>query len=194
MRLQTLALWANRKVGEMENVKGIRWADPAPWTMTLGGLLPLWLLSLSITAEGFPRPPISSEMAITFLVTAMVASIVLIWKRGMTIELLLYSLFPFLLLFTFDEVSTTYKTPFITFCALILTAGVVGYQRIRSARWRWFILLCAAVVTLVMALHAANSFWHMAGDLGYEECFPDAHGCAPLTGQETPWWALFFSL
>jgi len=47
---------------------------------------------------------------------------------------------------------------------------------------------------LVMASRVRNTFWHMAGDLGYEECFPDEQGCAPLTGQEIPWWALFFSL
>lgn len=178
----------------MENVKEIRWADPASWIMTFGSLLPLWLLSLSIMAEGFPRPPISREVAITSFVTAIVASIVLMWKRWMTIELLLYSLFPFLLLSTFDEISTTYKTPFIILCTLILTAGAVGYQRICSSRLRrWLILLAVAIITLLAALHAADSFWGLASDLGYERCFPDAHGCAPLTGQETPWWMLFFS-
>jgi len=178
----------------MENVKEIRWARLASWIMTLGNLLPLWLLSFVIMAEGFPRPPISREVTVASLVTAIVASIVLTWKRWMTIELLLYSLFPFLLLFTFDEISTTYKTPFIILCTLILTAGVVGYQRIRSSRQRrCLVLLAAAAVTLFAAAHAANSFWSMASDLGYEQCFPDAHGCAPLTGQETPWWILFFS-
>ena len=179
----------------MENVKEIRWADPASWIMTLGSLLPLWLLSLSIMAEGFPRPPISSEVATTSFLTAIVASIVLMWKRWMTIGLLLYSLFPFLLLFTFDEISTTYKTPFIILCTLILTAGVVGHQRIRSsALRRWLILLAVAIVALFAASHASSSFWDMVGDLGYEQCFPDAHGCPPLTGHETPWWILFFSL
>jgi formate hydrogenlyase subunit 3/multisubunit Na+/H+ antiporter MnhD subunit len=179
----------------MENVKETQWADPASWIMTLGGLLPLWLLSLSIMAEGFPRPPISREVAVSSFVTAIIVSIVLMWKRWMTIELLLYSLFPFLLLSTFDEISTTYKTPFIILCTLILTAGVVGYQRIRSSRLRrWPILLVVAVITWFAALHATDSFWGMASDLGYEQCFPDAHGCAPLTGQETPWWILFFSL
>jgi hypothetical protein len=177
----------------MENLKDIRWAEPAPWIMTLGSLLPLWLLSFVIMAEGFPRPPISSQVTIASFVTAIVASIVLVWKRWMTAELLLYSLFPFVLLSAFDEISTTYKTPFIVLCALILTAGAVVYQSIRLPRQvRWPILLAAAAVMLFAAAHAAAGFWNMASDLGYEQCFPDAYGCAPLTGQETPWWVLFF--
>jgi hypothetical protein len=144
--------------------------------------------------EGFPRPPISIELAIISFVLAITVSIVLLWKRWMTIELILYSLFPFHLLYTFDEISTTYKTPFIILCTLSLTVGIVGYQHNRSAWWRWLILLFTAIVTWMMAWHAAFSFWQMASDLGYIRCFPDAHGCALLTGQETPWWILFFSL
>jgi len=179
----------------MENAKEIRRAAPVSWIMTLGSLLPIWLLSLSIMVEGFPRPPITKEVAIALFVTFIVANIVLIWKRWMTIELLLYSLFPFLLLYTFDEISTTYKIPFIILCSLILTAGAVAYQRIRSSRQqRCLILLIVTIVTLFAALHAADNFWGMVSDLGYEQCIPDAHGCAPLTGQETPWWILFFGL
>lgn len=178
----------------MENVKEIRWADPRSWSTPLASLLPVWLLSFAIMAEGFPRPPISIELASISFILAISVSIVLLWKRWMTVELLLYSLVPFLLLYAFDEISTTYKTPFIMLCTLILTTGIVGYQRNRSAQWRWLILLSVAVVTLVMAWHATLSFWHMADDLGYDRCFPDAHGCAPLTGQETPWWILFFRL
>ena len=179
----------------MEYAKEINWADPRSWRITIASLLPLWLLSLAVMAEGFPRPLISIEVAKISLILAITASIVLLLKKGMTIELLLYSLFPFLLLYGFDEISTTYKTPFIILCALILTTGVVGYQRSRLTRLgRDFILLSTAVVTLVMAWHAAFSFWYMADDLGYVRCFPDYHGCAPLTGQETPWWLLFFSL
>jgi hypothetical protein len=119
-------------------------------------------------AEDFPRLPISIELAKTSFVLAIPVRIVLLLKRWLTIELLLYSLFPFLLLYTFDEISTTYKTPFIILCALILTAGVVGYQRNRSTRLgRGFILLFTAVVIFVMAWHATFEFWRMAGDMGY---------------------------
>lgn len=176
----------------MENTKGIRLAGPRSWQITLASLLPLCLLSVAIMVEGFPRPPVSMELAITSFVLAILASIVFLWKRWITIALLLYGLFPFLLLYTFDEISTTYKTPFIVLCALLLAAGIAGYQRSRSVRWRWLILLAAAVVTLVMAWHAAMSYWQMADDLGYVRCMPDFRDCAPLTGRETPWWVLFF--
>jgi hypothetical protein len=178
----------------MGNTKEILWADSHPWSTTLASLVPLWLLSFAIMAEGFPRPPISIELARTSFVLAITVSIVLLWKKWMTIALLLFSLFPFHLLYVFDEISTTYKTPFIILCAFILTIGMVGYQRSRSAWLRWLILLGAFVVALVMAWHATFSFWRMTDDLGYVRCFPDAQGCAPLTGQETPWWVLFLSL
>jgi hypothetical protein len=179
----------------MGNVDRIRITHPRPWSTTLASLLPLWLLSLSIMAEGSPRPPISGGVVITAFVTAIVASILLTCKRWMTVELLLYSLHPLLLLYAFDEISTAYKTPFIIVCALILTAGAVGYQRHRSPRrLLWLILLAGAIAASVVALHSANSFWGMVSDLGCERCFPDASGCAPVAGRGTPRWVLVFSL
>jgi len=178
----------------MVTIKETRWAIPSSWSGTLVSLLPLWLLSVAITAEGFPSPPVPIALAITSFVLAIASSMVMLWKRWMTVELALYYLVPFILLFTFDEISTSYKTPFIILCALILTAGIVRYQHSRSALWRWLILLSAAVATVVMARHATVSFWHMVGDLGFVECFPDYQGCAPLTGKEIPWWILFFRL
>ena len=178
----------------MDYVKEICWADPRSWSTTLASLLPLWLLSLVVMAVGFPRAPISIEVAKTSFVLAITASIVLLLKRWMTIELLLYSHFPFLLLSTFDEISSTYKTPFIILCALILTAGVIGYQRRSSTRLgRGLILLFIAVVTFVIAWDATLSSWRMADDLSYVRCFSDYQGCTPLTGRETPCWILFFS-
>ena len=179
----------------MENVREIRWENLRSWRMTLANLFPLWLISFAVMAEGFPSPPISIELAKILFVLAIVAGIVLRWKRWMTLEFLMYSvLIPFSFLYVFDEISTTYKTPFIILSALILTAGLVSYQRSRIPRLgRILILLLTAVVAYAMAWNAALNFWQMAGDLGYVRCFPDAHGCAPLTGQETPWWVLFFT-
>jgi hypothetical protein len=179
---------------DMENMEANRWATPRSWCITVVSLLPLWLLSLAIMVEGFPPPPISGELAITAFVLAIAVSIVLLWKRWMTVELVLYSFFPFYLLYAFDEISTTYKTPFIILCALILTIGVIGYQRSRLTRFvRVLVLLLIVFVTYALAWNAALNFWQMASDLGYVHCFPDAHGCAPLTGHETPWWVLFFT-
>lgn len=183
------------KFMEMGSMKEIRKTIPHSWGVTLASLLPLWLLSLSIMVEGFPRPPISMEVAIAAFATAIAASSVLLWKKWLTAELLLYSLFPFLLMFIFDEISTAYKTPFIILCTLILTAGLVAYQRSRSSRLlRGFILYIVAILTMFTVSHIADNFWGMASELGYEECFPDGHGCAFLTRQETPWWLLLFSL
>lgn len=178
----------------MESLKDVPSTSPRSWGIIFASLLPLWLLSLSIMAEGFPPPPISREVAVASFITAIVAGIVLVWRGWMPIELLLCCLYPFLLLYTLDEVSTTYKTPFIILCTLILTAGAVGYQRIRSPGLRWVFLLVVTGVALLAASNAAHNFWVMAEELGYERCFPDAYGCPPLTGQETPWWILFFRL
>jgi hypothetical protein len=156
-------------------------------------LLPLWLVALAITVEGFPRPPISLPVAMLALVLAMGFSLVALWKRWMTVELVLVSFFPLLLLRTFDEISTTYKTPFILLCALVLTAGILLYQRSRALRWRWLILLAAAGLTWLLAWHATFNYWQMVADLGYERCLPDAAGCAPLAGRGRPWWALFLA-
>lgn len=187
----TIGLVARLKDVEDLNLVGQR--RPLSWPPTLASLLPLWLLALAVTAEGFPTPPISIELATISLGLAICVGIVLLWKGRMTLGLLLYSLLPFLFLPTFDEISTAYKTPFILLCTLILTAGIVGHLSSPSRNLgRWLILLSAAVVTLALAHHATSNFWDMVGDLGYVRCFPDAHGCAPLTGQETPWWILFF--
>jgi hypothetical protein len=176
----------------MDSARTIRWASPHSWSATIASLLPLWLLALAITVEGFPQPPVSIELATASIILAIVATIVALWKGWATVELLLYSLLPFLLLPAFDEISTTYKTPFIVLCTFILTVGIVGYQFNRSNRLgRWLVLLSAGAVTLMTAWHATTNYWAMASDLGYAQCFPDAHGCAPLTSQATRWWILF---
>jgi hypothetical protein len=153
------------------------------------------LLSLSIKGEGFPRPPISIEVAIIAFLSAILVSIVLLWRGWMRAELLLYSLLPAIMPYRFDEISTAYKTPFVIACASILTAGLIGYQRVPgSRRWRWLILLAAAAVFLFAVRHASNGFWDMTRELGYRQCFPDAVGCTPLKELDaTPWWSLFFA-
>jgi hypothetical protein len=177
----------------MRIAEAIRLAPPGSWPKTAASLLPLWLFSIAIMAEGFPRPPISAEAAMAVTVVALLASAVLLWKGWTTIGLLIYSLSPFLLLAIFDEISTAYKTPFIIACTLILTAGVLAYRRERTApRGRALILVAVAGLALLLASRASSRFWAMATELGYEQCFPDAHGCPPLTPQATPWWGLFF--
>jgi hypothetical protein len=177
----------------MQTAQATRLTFPYAWRKTAAGLLPLWLFSVAIMAEGFPRPPISAGAATALVVMALLACPLLLWKGWATIELLIYSLSPFLLLRIFDEISTTYKTPFILMCAVILTAGALALRWDRASPLaRVLILAAVAGLALLLASHAAFRFWGVAADLGYRQCFPDAHGCAPLTAQATPWWGLFF--
>jgi hypothetical protein len=140
----------------MDKIQETRRAAPLAWVQALVSLLPLWLLSLAVMAEGFPRPPIPVQAAAALFVIAIAADSVLIWKGWMTVAAGLYSLAPLALLFVFDEISTAYKSPFIVLCALILTAGLIGCQRTRLTWLRWRILLIVALAALVAALHAAD--------------------------------------
>lgn len=178
----------------MEEAKKSRWTSTHFGVRTLACLIPLWFLSVAIMVEGFPRPPITIEAAGILLILAVIISIVLLSKGWMPLELLAYSLTPLLLAPVFDEISTTYKSPFILLCAILLSLGVVVYHFNHTHRLRVLILLAFAILTLFAASHAGGNFWKMAGDLGYVECFPDYQGCAPLTGNETPWWILFLGL
>jgi len=178
----------------MKKTMEIRWASPGTWSAILASLLPLWLFSTAITVEGFPLPPIPIELGIFAFVLAMAVSIFLLWKGWLEVDILLCSLIPFILLFKFDEISTAYKTSFILVCALILSIGLVSAQRSGSVTIRWLILLTVTVATLMLTTNAVRNYWQMASDLGYFECMPDAQGCPPLTGNETPWWVLFFGL
>lgn len=178
----------------MNTLEYVRWADPPFWKAAFANLLPLWLLSLAISVEGFPKPPVPVEVGIAAFVLAILVAIVLLWLRWLTPEVALYSLFPFTVVINFDEISTAYKTPFILLCALILSIGIFGYRYSysRSFGRGWLILLTVFIATLFLASNAAHNYWQMTSDLGYVECMPDYTGCAPLTGNETPWWVLFF--
>jgi len=180
----------------MEIIKKFQWFPEDSWLATLASLLPLWLWSLAITVEGFPKPPVPVEVGIASFWLAIVVSIVLLWKRWLPPDVLLVSLVPFVFIFNFDEISTRYKTPFILLCALILSIGMVVAQRNSSLTVRWLLLLFVTIAVLVFSSNAAQNYWHMAGELGHFEfgCFPDAFGCPPLTGNETPWWILFFGI
>ena len=163
------------------------------WIAILITLLPLWLFSVAILTEGFPEPPISLTLALVAFVLAIAIGIVLVSVRWLKLDLILYSLFPLVLLYIFDEVATSYKTPFILVCALILSLGVVSAQRSNSEKMRWRIWLVVNIVVWVLASHALQAYWHMIDGLVFSDCFPYMRGCLPLAGTEVPWWVLFFS-
>lgn len=153
----------------MEGIIRMRRIEPPAWARNLAPLLPLWLIAISI-------------------------SMGLIFVGWMPVEIIPYSLVPLVLLSAFDEISASYKTPFIRRCALILTAGLFAFQRSHTTAWRMLILALSAAIPLLMAAHAVSACREMAKDLGYGRRLPDAHGCPPLTEDATAWWALFFKL
>jgi hypothetical protein len=173
----------------MEKTDEIRLADRSPWITTLVSLTPLWLLSVALMAEGFPHPPIPIGLAFASFVCAITANVVLLWKRWMAIELVLYSLIPFVLLFTFDEISTTYKTLYIILVATILSAGILGFQRSRSVRLRWLFLLVAAGLTWIWASNASANYWELVNKLGNAGCYP---ACLPPLELGHFWRTIFF--
>jgi hypothetical protein len=178
----------------MQTIRKIGWADLGSWPAAVASLLPLWLVSLAVSAEGFPRPVISISMAVTFLVLALGVSILLMWKGWLTFELLLLSLLPFLLIIQFDEISTSYKTPFLLLCALLLSIGFLGYQRSlsRSVGLAWLVLLLVAVVTWIFSSRAIENYWQMVGHLRFPpNCMPYTHDCPLVAGHETPWGSCF---
>jgi len=182
---------------QMEVIRKLRYINEDSWMASFISLLPLWLCSLAVTLEGFPRPPISLEIvAIASLWIVVPVSIVLLWKRWLHPDVLLVSLIPFLFVFKFDEISTRYKSPFILLCAIILSIGMLVAQRSGSLTVRWLLLLFVTVAVLVLSSNAAQNYWRMAIELGPFEfgCFPDASGCPPIPGDATPWWILFFNL
>lgn len=163
------------------------------WQLTLAWLTPLWLFLLAVMVEGFPRPPLSLAAAGAAFAIGVALSLGLLIMRRLPLEVLFYSLTPFLFLYDFDEISTTYKSPYLLACGLLLSLGLGAYQAGRFNRLvRGLILLGSAALVWLLAQHAALNFWQMADALGYLRCMPDAQGCPPLTGQETPWWRLFF--
>lgn len=168
----------------MEAIKTFRQAELGSWRATVASLLPLWLVTLAFTYGGYPA-----------FILAMVVSLILLWKIWMTAELALYSFLPVMFVFFFEEVDASYKIPFALLCTLVLTFGVIGYQRslTRSLTLAWFILLLVAITTWALASHASQNYWQFACVSGCFECSPGAPGC-PASGELTPWWIVFFGI
>jgi len=157
----------------------------------LSNLLPLWLFSITITVEGFPDPPIILRVAFACFGVGCLIFIALIFKKWIPLEISLLSFFPFILLYDFDEISTSYKTPFILGCAFFLSLGIVSYHIINKSRLiQLGILFAPIVITTLAAYNGSQGFWDLTSELGVERCFLDAYGCPKLTGNEMPWWQM----
>lgn len=166
------------------------------WLVTLACCLPLWLFALAVASEGFPRPPLPYQAGLAVFFLGIAVSVVLIVLRWLTPELILVSVLPFFFLYPLDEISTAYKTPIILACTLVLTAGIVLARSTPRRAFGLVILLVAAGLVLVMVGAAAENYWTMHGQvldsLGGGPCYMDGYGCPQFTGQETPWYLLFF--
>jgi hypothetical protein len=174
----------------METVESLERTDR--WWEILGGLLPLWMMAVAVTAEGFPHPPITVGMGLALFLGSIALSFLLIFLGWITPIRALYSLLPVVLIFPFDEMSTAYKTPFILAFAAILTVGALICQLIRKGPWGELVLIIVGALALVAASHAAGRYWDWALSLGFGECMPDLPPCPSLAGLGMPWWRLFF--
>jgi hypothetical protein len=132
-----------------------------------------------------------------FFLLSIAVMILLLWIRWFTFDLIFYSFFPIIPIFIFEEISPSYKTPFILLCTLLLTIGIVGYRfslHKYTLGLGWLILLVVFIGTWMLASNANQNYRQMVGDLGYG-CDPYKSGCpAPLPAKATPWWVLFFRL
>ena len=161
------------KDGYMKTIPKIEWEELGSWRATLASLLPLWLFFFFYTNISGSILEILEIIAFFLIVPVCVVSL---WKGWMTFDLLLYSFFPIAILFLFDEIDWSYRISILLFCTLILTVGIVGYQRSLnkdSVTLAWLSLLLAAIAAWIFASHAVQNYWQM--------------------GNGTPWWVVVFS-
>ncbi len=183
------------EITESRNV--VRVSDHLPWLRTAALLAPLWMLALATTAEGFPDPPIAGNQALILFYAAIAAAILVTVYFRTLVELPFIILVPLSYVYLFDEITTSYKTPFIFFCTLILSLGMIAYQvlaRNRSLKVAVPVLLAAVLLTFLAAWLASRNFWAYTDSLGIERCFLDYTGCPPLPADHPAWWRFFFSV
>jgi len=176
----------------MKTIAYIRWADPPLWMSTLACSLPLWLFFFLIN-PAMPGP-LWVGWAVFYLAVAVI--ILLLWLRWLTPEIILYSFFPIIPGFLFDEMFVSYESSFYLICALLLTIGIFGYRlslQKDAIGLGWLALLVVFFGTWILASHANQHYWQMVTNLGYT-CAPGSEGCPPLAGNTTPPWLLFFKL
>jgi hypothetical protein len=127
---------------------------------------------------------------------SIAVGIALLVVRWFSAGLVLYSFLPPIILSaTFDEMSPSYEGTFVIFCALLLSAGIIGYRlslHKDAIGLSWVILSVFFIGTWILAAHANQNYWDLSSALGYgcEEGAPD---CALLSGG-VPWWRIFFGV
>ena len=168
-----------------------------PWLKTLAVLAPLWMFALAAAAEGFPDPPIPGNLARVLFYAGLAVAILVTFLFHTLIELPFIILIPALYIFEFDEITTTYKTPFILFCTLILSLGIIAFHYLvekRSLKVALPILLGVAILALLAGMLASKNFWGYTDSLGIERCFLDYTGCPALPADHPAWWRFFIGV
>ena len=161
------------KDGFMKTMPKIEWEELGSWKATIASLLPLWLFFFAYTNLSGSILEILEIIAFSLIIPVCIVSLL---KGWMTFDLLLYSFLPIPILFLFDEIDWSFRISILLFCTLILTVGIVGYQRSLnkdSVTLAWLILLLTAIATWIFASHAVQNYWKM--------------------GNEMSWWVLLFS-
>lgn len=180
-----------------QNPKVLSASAQLPWAKTAAFLAALWMIALATTAEGFPSPLIPSNLATFLFFAGLVVAIVVAVRYMAFIELPIITLIPLLYIFEFDEITTTYKTPFIIFCTLILSLGLIAYHYLaqtRSLKVALPVLLAAAVLAFLAGMVATLNFWQYTESLGVVRCFLDSTGCPPLPADHPAWWRFFIGI
>ena len=174
----------------MSIIQYFRHTKQPTWLVTLACVVPLWLLAVAIMVEGFPPPPIPLSLALFAFFSACVIAAILLWRRKTSVIFLLYCGLPFFLLYTFDEISTLYKTQYIVACTLFLTLAAVAHLRSQSPIKAWFFLLLGVVATLLAAEEIRASYWNLVSAQGLDLCYPN---CLPQLDHGNSWWRMLIS-
>jgi hypothetical protein len=153
------------------------------------------MVALAATAEGFPRPLFDMRAGVFLFCIGIATAFFLVLTSWVGPEMLLVSFVPVSFWMIFDEITTTYKTPFILLCTLILSLGVIAYHYFGENHYLKLalpILFASVVLTVFVAFHAAHNYWIYSDPIGM--CFYDYIKCPPLPANHPAWWSFFFNL
>lgn len=169
-------------------------APPRGWPVALLNLLPLWLIVLAVSAEGFPPPPIRGAAAMPMMLAALALVVVLAVMRWMQIEMFLYSIVPIYFAMTLDEITNQYKFFFILALGVLMSLGVLVSFRFQTRRSRVEALAAAAVVCILLTANASQSYWRLQEHYNVVMCFFDYPNCPPLPADAPAWWRVFIGI
>ena len=142
----------------MKTIPKIEWEELGSWRATLASLLPIWLFFFAFANISDSSLEILESIAF-YLVLPV--SIFFLWKGWMTFDLLLYSFLPMFIQFFFDDIDSNCKLLLKLLCTLVLSLGIVGYQRSLnkdSVTLAWLSLLLAAITAWIFVSHAVQNF------------------------------------